>query len=473
MKLDVSITPSSISMLHTMTASASGGEGSLYGDDLAFEVSAVPSSTMRIRLFYNASVTPDFEVDWGNGEVHTFDDVYSTSYGYLEFRNNSAIDANTVVRVKSPNKRCDRFQPLHSDFVTACKQLGDIGYISLASMFYNCRNMITFEAGICDTSSVTNMSSMFYRCYDITTIDSSGMNTSSVVNMSSVFRDCRSLTSLDISGFDTSSVTDMSNMFYSVESLTSLDVSGFVTSSVTNMSSMFRSCTGLTTLDISGFDTSSVTSMFGMFNTCSGLTTLDVSSLNTSSVTSMSFMFYDCRFITGTLDLTTFDTSSVTSMQSMFHKLAGDNSTSLTLNVTGWNTSSVTTMENMFFSFGGISILGLGGWDTSSLTNVYQMFYDTDRLTSIIDIDTWDITNVTSEYNFAFRTTGINTAKYDQILVAWEADVSAVVGYSNGGAWRFYNPNSPIRYTTGSAAETARTNLINNHGWTITDEGGT
>ena len=825
---------------------APGGGGapapSLYGDDLAFEVSAVPADTMQISLYYDSAITPDFEVDWGNGEVQTMADAYATYDTSVRFRNVSAVSAGTVVRIKSASKVCQKVSwpfSSHGAYVTACKQLGDIGYTSLEKMF-NYSNLTTFEAGTTDTSNVTsvkemfynrdtlvtadltgmdfssvtnayrmfydcdalttvtglantnwpvcttfeqfmqscnvletidisganlgnlaastnfvsmfsnnrnllsfdmsgatfgpgsmynflyyagydvgptnsttfdfsnsnvdqvtnmaqfmyfaryatgsidltswntsnvttfynafgyvaymwydsnpgstydeanspywtglntlqtgsatnmqgmfggmhdnnrnwdfsgwnissctnfqnifsgtlvetlnlsnwtfatgsdlslmfsgssnlnslnisgwnttgvtsmrqlfsglhyapitaywaaqggldvshfdvsnvtnfygmfyeldvtsinitgwntssatNMARMFYRLDQLTSLDVSGFNTASVTSMSEMFSGLNSVTSLDVSGFNTANVTNMFNMFYDCQSITTLDVSGFNTANVTNMSGMFNGMYDVTSLDVSGFNTANVRTMANMFNNCrtipslnlssfntanvtvmqnmfynvDTITSLNLSSFNTSSVTNMSGMFRYSEGLTGTLDLSGFDTSNVTNMSYMFSS-CGPTNGSLVVNTTGWDTSSVTNMSGMFYFSDVGGVTGIDAWNTSSVTNVLQMFYFANLFTSPIDISGWDVTNVNNEYNFASFANILDTTNYDALLVAWEADVSAVVGYSNGGGWNFGN----VQYTTGSAADTARSNLINNHGWTIQDGGGT
>ena len=856
------------SILSASGGGSSGGSSSLYGDDLAFEVSEVPANTMQIALNFDSAITPDFEVDWGNGEVQTMADAYATYSTSVRFRNVSAVSAGTVVRVKSASKVCERVTwpfSSHGAYVTACKQLGDIGYTNLERMFNNV-NLTSFEAGTTDTSnvtsvkemfnnrdtlvtadltgmdfsSVTNAYRMFYDCdalttvtglansnwpvcttfesfmqscavletidisganfgtlaastnffrmfqdarnllsfdmsgttfgpgsmfnflyyagynvgptnsttfdfsnsnvdqvtdmrqfmyyaryatgsidltswntsnvtnfqyafylvgsrwsdstpgstydeanspyftglntlqtgsvtamdrmflgmhdnnrnwdfsgwdissctnfesafsgtlvetlnvsnwtfatgtnlrrmfsgspnlsslnisgwnttgvtsmnqlfsglgyapitaywnaqggldvshfdvsnvtdfygtfyeLDVTSINITGWNTSSATNMGRMFYRCEQLTSLDVSSFNTTNVTDMSYMFYGLQLVTSLDVSGFNTANVTNMRNMFYDCQSITTLDLSGFNTASVTNMTSMFYRMYAVTSLNISSFNTSNVTRMAYMFANCRALpslnvthfntanvttmsnmffnmdaitslnlssfntsnvtsmsnmfysmdaitslnlsnfntssvtnmsgmfrysvglTGTLDLSGFDTSSVTNMSYMFSS-TGPNNGSLVVNTTGWNTSSVTNMSGMFYYSDVGGVTGIDAWNTSSVTNVINMFTGANLFTSPIDISGWDVTNVTNEYNFASSSNILDTTNYDALLVAWEADVSAVVGYSNGGAWIFGN----VRYTTGSAADTARSNLINNHGWTISDLGGT
>ena len=87
------------------------------------------------------------------------------------------------------------------------------------------------------------------------------------------------------------------------------------------------------------------------------------------------------------------------------------------------------------------------------------------------DISSWDITKVTI-FNSFFTTTAFSTDNYDAVLVSWENQLQ--VAYPVGAG---YIPTIAIKfgatkYTLGSAAETARTSLINTYGWTITDGGG-
>jgi len=56
----------------------------------------------------------------------------------------------------------------------------------------------------------------------------------------------------------------------------------------------------------------------------------------------------------------------------------------------------------------------------------------------------------------------MTTAQYDATLIAWAAQT-----VFSGMAPRFGGST----YTAGGAAETARTSLINDDGWTITDGG--
>ena len=267
--------------------------------------------------------------------------------------------------------------------------------------------------------SVQNVGSLNYTtadyswfgCTSLTTFNFGNVDYSGIssVGLLAYFSGCSSLTSISFGDLDTSSVTNMSFMFSGCSSLTSIDLSSFDTSSVWNMSRMFQNCSSLTSLDLSGFDTSSATNMVGMFQSCSSLTSLDLSSFNTSSVTNMLSMFNGCSSLTS-LDLSSFDTSAVIFMQNMFKSMGG-------------GTAQIT-------------ITGIEDFNITAVT--------ANRMTS-----------------FMAGTGGLSTTVYDELLVNWEAQT----GYNA------QNPNfGSSQYTSGSAAATARADLVT-AGWTITDGG--
>jgi surface protein len=169
----------------------------------------------------------------------------------------------------------------------------------------------------------------------------------------------------------------------------------------------FYNCSGLTTLDVSSFDTSSVIDMHSMFYNCSGVTTLDLSSFNTSSVVDMAYMFTSCFGLT-TLDLSSFNTSSVATMAYMFYNCLG--------------------------------------------------------VTDIIGVDTFDIGGLNSTNDLDNFATGVTlpTARYDALLLAWEAQDPF-----DGMAPNFGSST----YTGGGAVAAARASLISRDSWTITDGG--
>ena len=94
----------------------------------------------------------------------------------------------------------------------------------------------------------------------------------------------------------------------------------------------------------------------------------------------------------------TLDTSNLTDMSYMFAYTGGKPVSGPTLS--SWDTSNVTNMEGMFEeTYAGSQQLELR-WDTSSVTNMSRMFYNYfragDATTSVVDMRTWDFSNVTT-----------------------------------------------------------------------------
>ncbi|MDA9303704.1 BspA family leucine-rich repeat surface protein [Flavobacteriaceae bacterium] len=177
-----------------------------------------------------------------------------------------------------------------------------------------------------------------------------------------------------------------------------------------NLSQMFQGCSSLVSLDASNWDTSSVTNFRYMFNGCSSLVNLNVSDWDVGSLQSAHYAFYNSPMISA-------------------------------LNIASWknkNSNSITNFTAMFRGCSSLTTLDVRGWDVSSGTN----FID-----------------------FAFGVT-IPTAIYDQTLVNWEA-----LNLQPGASQEIDFGNS--KYTAGSAAETARANIIANDGWAISDGGST
>ena len=201
--------------------------------------------------------------------------------------------------------------------------------------------------------------------------------------------------------------TRLNRAFYGCSNMTSFTSGTTATSAVTDMSVMFYNCTGLTSLDVTNFNTTLVTNMWSMFRGCSSLTSLDVSSFNTAAVTDMSSMFYSCTVL-ASLDVTNFNTALVTDMSSMF--------------------------------------------------------YNCTVLTDIIGVDTFNIGGLDSTGDLSSFALNVSlpTARYDALLLAWEAQ----------DPFDGMSPNfGSSTYTGGGAVATARASLISRDGWTITDGG--
>jgi len=124
-----------------------------------------------------------------------------------------------------------------------------------------------------------------------------------------------------------------------------------------------------------------------------------------------------------------------------------------------WDTSGMTSFRKAFESTPSFNP-DISGWDVSGVTNMQKTFQNCDVFDQ--DLSSWDINQVSDFSNFMGGTTQLSTANYDALLIAWDAQ--GVMSYS--GTVNF----GGSKYTSGGAAETARTSLITKWGG-ITDGG--
>jgi len=150
------------------------------------------------------------------------------------------------------------------------------------------------------------------------------------------------------------------------------------------------------------------------------------------------------------------DTSNVTNMRFMF--LRAD---SFNQDISSWDTSSVTNMRSMFNSADSFN-QDISSWDTSSVTSMRRVFNRADSFNQ--DISSWQIDSLT-DATAMLDNSAMSTANYDALLQSWDTQAGnkGVTGVQLGAAG--------VTYSAGSAAETARDSLINDHGWTINDGG--
>ena len=431
--------------------------------------------------------TYDAEVDWGDGTTSYLDhhNDYQNLHTY-------AVAGDYQVSIKGKfTQLCFYYDYKHNyqhaKRVISIDNLGMTNIDRLWYAFYKCQNMVSFTAGNTNASP-SDLSQCFMYCYamvscDVTGINTSGcgtfynmfrycqslvsldlrsFNVSSVYNLAYMLANCGSLETVDLSGWDTSYVTSMRRMFDSCSSLKSLDLSSFDTSKINNTAELFYYCGSLETVDLSGWDTSNVTSMKSMFYGCSSILSIDLSSFDTSSVTDMYAMFSQCRKLE-TVDLSGFDTSNVIKFNRMFHSCYKLKAADLSsFSSTGLNAS----FADMFVNCISLETVDMSNIDTSNVTNMSWMFYYCRYLTEIKGVENWNIQGLVNSNSldiFLYYTT-LDTVTYDQLLVNWEAQASSIpVALS---------PNfGDCEYTKDSTADLARSSLINNYGWSISDGG--
>jgi len=191
------------------------------------------------------------------------------------------------------------------------------------------------------------------------------------------------------------------------------------------------------------------------FFACMNLVINATDVLDVSSITDFKYGFRACNLMTS-IDVSSWDVSNATTLYGLFHGC--DSLTSL--DVSSWDVSSVTEFKYVFRACSSLTSLDVSSWNTSNGNDFYGIFYQCSGITSI-GVSNWDITSATSLADM-FKYATLTTVCYDEILIAWEGQaVQNNVNFHGGDS----------KYTGGGAAEAARTALINDHAWVITDGG--
>jgi surface protein len=356
------------------------------------------------------------------------------------------------------------------DKILDVMQWGNIAWKSMESAFESASNLQVSAIDSPDLSNVTNMSEMFLGASAFNQ-NISSWNVSNVTDMSFIFYDALAFNQ-DINSWNVSNVTDMSRMFRGASAFNQ-NISSWNVSNVTGMSGMFWMASSFNQ-DISGWNVSNVTNMWFMFANATAFNQ-DLSSWNVSNVTNMERIFGATAF---NQDLSSWNVSNVTNMSNMFWK------TPFNQDISSWSVSNVTDMSNMFrlassfnqdlssWNVGNVTDMNymfwrassfnqdINGWNVSNVTNMDDMFEKAFAFNQ--DLSSWNVSNVTNMSNMFLNVT-LSTANYNALLTGWNS-LALQPGVT------FHGGNS--KYTTGSAANTARANMTGIDGWTITDGGG-
>jgi hypothetical protein len=130
-------------------------------------------------------------------------------------------------------------------------------------------------------------------------------------------------------------------------------------------------------------------------------------------------------------------------------------------NIGSWDMSSVTQTNWMLFGCSSFN-QPIGTWDTSSNTNISYMLYGCTSFNQ--NLANWDISAMVASGSMDqfMPNTTLSTANYDALLIGWqEQSVAASLSPHFGSS----------TYTAGGEVEAARTALIEEDLWTITDGG--
>ena len=160
------------------------------------------------------------------------------------------------------------------------------------------------------------------------------------------------------------------------------------------------------------------------------------------------------------------NTTAVTSMVNAF-SVGGVKTNGFNEDISGWDVSNVTSMSLIMNNQSSFN-QPIGSWDVSNVTAMWNGFNGTSAFNQ--DISSWNINKLGQADSF-FHGTNLSTLNYDLILIAWESSLQSQfpngAGYSKTPSAGF----GSSRYTGGGSAATARTSLVSNFNWTITDGG--
>lgn len=189
----------------------------------------------------------------------------------------------------------------------------------------------------------------------------------------------------------------------------------------------------------------------GYFYGCNNLVITATDVLYLNDTTTLFNAFRACSLITSIPNANDWNMSSVTNMEYVFSY-----ATLFDQDIGSWDVSSVTSMDSTF-RYAETFNQDIGSWDVSNVTTMSNMFRN--ALAFDRDIGPWDVSGVTA-MAYMFKYAALSTINYNSLLMGWESlPVQNNVVFHGG-------------YSKYSCGIVARTALIDDHFWTITDGGG-
>lgn len=302
--------------------------------------------------------------------------------------------------------------------------------------------------------------------------DISSWDTSHVTNMEGMFMYATAF-NRDISSWDVGKVTNFKKMFYGCG--TTYNVNSWQPpDSVTDIQEMFfYASNSLTNINLSSFDVSNCKSFRGLFagtawnnhpRLASGGSWLNAWDSMTAQVTDFQQCFKD-NWYNSSIAIENWNVGSGTNFAFMLQNSQANR------DITGWDMSSATVTSAMLkynYNFN----RDISDWDVSNVTSFSEMLYGARVLNC--DISKWDFSGINTSfalYRFFKRgenwsANAFSKANYDKLLQKWHNHVASG-DFGTGSRQYFVEVDS--YYSSDGAA--ARTSLVNDYLWSITDRG--
>jgi len=442
---------------------ATNEDGTAYGNEETFTTFSEDAMVVVIKDLYGSSYSfggaMNFTINWGDGNQ-----TYNTGNA-TEYYNYTDSKGNYIVAFEGMLEEFHGMTFMNVSQILEIESFGNMGLIDVSEVGYlesrlhsvpsqlpstitnvdkmfRSASIFNQDIGNWDMSNITSMQEMFAGTQEFNQ-DITNWDISNVKSLAKVFSFSKAFNQ-DISKWDVSKVTSFYGMFEGAK-VFNQDISSWDVSNALNMSNMFDEAKAFNQ-DIGNWDVSNVTHMSGMFRD-NTVFTHDLSKWNVSSVIEMGGMFAGSEY---NGNIGNWDVSSVTNMAGMF------NGSSFNQDISSWDVSSVTDMGQMFY-FANSFNQDVSNWNVGNVIDMHQMFYYAHKFNQ--DVSNWNITKVPDFSNFVHGT-DMSIHNYDKLLISWAGKpVMKNVKLSVG------------RVMYSSSAVAARNNLINNHGWIISDGG--
>lgn len=368
----------------------------------------------------------NFKVYWGDGTEDTITewDALATKHTYPEPGTYTITISGEMVgwSFYTYDAALEREIRGDADKLLEISSWGCFDFGNTNGQFFGCKNL---EITADDTPALTHTSTarkMFEGCEVLTEVPLiNTWNFSNITSMEAMFAGALQFNQ-DISAWDVSKVDSMERMF--------------------DMALVFNQ-------DISSWDVSKTTTFKQMFLHAKKFDQ-DISSWTVSSAITLEEMFMWATSFNQ--DISAWDLSRATSMRGMFW-----GATAFNHDVSKWTLSRVLNMEGLFYWATAFN-QDIAIWDTSKVTTMNQMFMGATAFKQ--DISAWDVSSVTTMQDM-FKDNALSTLHYDALLTGWAAQsLQSDVVFDAGTSL----------YSAGDAA-TARQKIIDDFGWTITDDG--
>jgi len=409
-----------------------------------------------------------YDVDWDN------DGIFDESGLSDEITHDFLVAGTYTIRINFTNANSFQFFFDNSgDYakITSIDQWGTGKFSSMEKAFYGTKNLQINASDTPDLSTCISMNFVFRNSNVGTGSGNWNWDTSNITEMKWAFAFTNNFNK-NIDTWNVSKVTDMTNMFRASKAFNQ-DLKNWNVSNVTTMLTMFGE-SQVFNGDISTWDVSNVENMSYMFADALEFNR-DISNWNTASLINMEAMFRGAANFNGDL---LWDVSKVTNLDTLF-----SGATNFNGDISSWNVGNVTSMRETFrdteffncdiSSWNVSNVEGfhatflnaqafnqnIESWNTSKCTSMTYMFFKAKSFDQ--NLSSWNMEKIT-DLREMFGSTALSVQNYNALLIGWESqNLQDNLNFSAGES----------KYTENSAASLARSNIITNHNWTITDGG--